>query len=182
MSSVLVTLLAGRVLGGQAHGAESAVMRARHICYEIQARQVREFADPVVSLTGGFFRLHPLVKPVSEVTVLSGQFGKRGWQAAGESIVESKELIINQIIGNKIRDQVMEGNHECMIMFRDAEKNYSNQRAIQEVKRPASVGRNQGLKTVVPVFHEKLRDFHPFQRNLKLRSNYRPGLAVNFRE
>ena len=165
----------------QAHGIKSPVTRAGHIGYQIQARQVCEFAGPIVSLPGGFIRFHPLVQPICEVPILNRQFRKRGWQSAGKSVVESKELLINQIIGDKIRDDVMESNHHCMIIFRDAEKNDSNQRTIHEVKRTARVGCNQSLKTVVPVFNRKLRNFHPFDRELKLRGNYRPGLAVNFR-
>src|SRR5579864_3039085 len=164
------------------HGTKTPGMRTRHVWHQIEARQVREFAEPIVSLSGGFFRLHPLVEPVSKVAVLNRQFGKWRWQSAGKSIVESKELIINQIIGNKIRDEVMESEHDYMLMFSHAEKNRSNQRAIQNVKRPASVGCNQSLQTLVPVFHGKLRNLYTFQRNLKLRSHYRPGLAVNFWE
>src|SRR5579864_2969373 len=152
----------------ETHGAESPVMRTRHVRHQIEARKVREFAEPIVSLSGGFFRLHPLVEPVSKVTVLNRQFGKWRWQSAGKSLVESKKLVINQIIGDKIRDEVMESEHDYMLMFSHAEKNRSNQRAIQNVKRPASVGCNQSLQTLVPVFHGKLRNLYTFQRNLKL--------------
>src|SRR5215472_6061767 len=108
-------------------------MRARHVCHQIQAWHVRELVGPIVSLPLGFFRLHPLVQPKGKITELNRQLGKWRWQSAGKSIVESKKLIIHQIIRNKICDDVMERNHDRMIMFGDAEKSSSNQRAIQEV-------------------------------------------------
>src|SRR5204862_7508072 len=100
---------------------------------------------------------------------------------SGKSIVESKELIIKQIIRDKVRDKVMERNQNCMVLFSNAEKSRSNQRAIHYVKRPASMGRDQGLQTVIPVFYRKFRNFHPFQRDLKLGSYNRPRLTINFR-
>src|ERR1043166_4663520 len=163
------------------HGAKTADMRARLVCHQIEARQIREFTEPIVSLPGRLFSLHPLVEPVSKVAELDRQLGKWRRQSAGKSLIDSKELTIYQIIGNKIRDEVMESEHDCMLLISNAEKNRPDQWAIRDVKRPECMGCNQGLQALVPVFHRKLRDLHPLQRNLKLRSNHCPGLAVNFR-
>src|SRR6202000_453026 len=117
-----------RYVPENASGIKTPGTRARHVCYQIQALHVCKLADPIVSLPLGFFRLHPLVQPESEVAELNRQFGKGRLQSPGKSFVESKKLRIHQIIGNEIRDEVMECHHDCMVVFSDAEKNSSNQR------------------------------------------------------
>src|SRR6478672_151874 len=78
------------------HGTKTPGMRPRLICHQIEPWQICEFTEPIFSLPGCLFSLHPLVEPVSKVAELDRQLGKWRGQSAGKSLIERKELAINQ--------------------------------------------------------------------------------------
>src|SRR5215472_6614426 len=135
---------------------------------------------PVGDLPVEDFSLHPVSLPRSEVSVLDGQFRKGRRLAVRESAVERGELVMDQLHGPFVRDDVVNGQQQLVLLAAQVNHRQTEERGARQIERLSGFLFNDSLPLPVPILFPERTKIDFFERDFNVRQYllHRPLVLV----